>query len=149
MNGIHWDTSCVLAPYPPEVFSSQIASRAVAENQPLTSSTILEYEMTFALHAKEARGELGRGKASSVLDKFEDDIRRGRFTLAPLGKDIQIRAVEITRAILRKKHPSLLRTLDGLHLATALELQSTELLTADRRMATAARLLDLSVTEFP
>ena len=148
MNSPYWDTSCILALYVTEHLSRQIADRAAKEQQALTSSAILEYEMTFALHAKEAKGEIPPASANRVLTKFQSDVRKGRFLLAPLGQDIKTRAAEAARATLRNDPPVFLRTLDGIHIATALQLQSSELITADKRMADAARTLGISVHEF-
>jgi predicted nucleic acid-binding protein len=104
--------------------------------------------MTFALHAKEAKGEIAPDSASRALAKFQSDLRKGRFLLAPLGQDIKTRAAEVARVSLRNDPPLFLRTLDGIHIATALQLQSPELITADKRMAKAARALGLRVQEF-
>jgi len=59
----YWDTSSGLALYVPEAITAQTAALALAENKALTSSAILEYEMTFALTAKEARNEIAAGAA--------------------------------------------------------------------------------------
>lgn len=148
MNSPYWDTSCILALYVTEALSRQIAALASKEKQALTSSAILEYEMTFALHAKEAKGEVPPDSAARALAKFQSDLQKGRFLLAPLGQDIKIRAAEAACATLRNDPPLFLRTLDGIHIATALQLQSVELITADKRMAAAARVLGISVKEF-
>jgi len=148
VNTPYWDTSCILALYVREPLSRQIAASAAKEKQALTSSAILEYEMTFALAAKEARGEIARDSATRVLDKFQNDLRKGRFLLAPLGQDIKLRAAEIARTILKNATGKFLRTLDGIHIATALQLQSPELMTADRKMAEAAKTLGLQVKTF-
>ena len=147
-NSPYWDTSCILALYVTEPLSRQIAALASKEKQALTSSVILEYEMTFALHAKEAKGKIPPDSAIRVLAKFQSDLRKGRFLLAPLGQDIKIRAAESARTALRNDPPLFLRTLDGIHIATALQLQSSELMTADKRMANAARAIGFSVQEF-
>ena len=143
MKSIYWDTSCVLALYVPEAISAQAATLAGEENKALISSAILEYEMTFALCAKEARGEISPGAAATVLAKFQSDLQRGRFLLAPLGQDIKVRANRIAANILQSHPPAFLRTLEGIHIATALQLDAREILTADKRMADASRLLGL------
>jgi len=148
VNAPYWDTSCILALYVPETLSRQIAALASKEKQALTSSAILEHEMTFALHSKEAKSEIPPDSAARVLAKFQSDLRKGRFLLAPLGQDIKIRAAEAARATLRNNPPLFLRALDGIHIATALQLQSAELITTDKRMADAARVLDIRVHEF-
>ena len=134
----YWDTSCILALYVPEPLSAEAAALAANENRPLTSSVILEYEMIFALHAKEAKGEIPPQSAARVLAQFREDIRKGRFVLAPLGQDIRDAALEIAHAALHAAPPLFVGTFDGVHIATALQLQSSEIVTADKRMAEAA-----------
>jgi predicted nucleic acid-binding protein len=140
---VYWDTSCILALYLPEAISDQVAKLVSEENEILTSSAILEYEMTFALCAKEARGEVSTGTAPTLLAKFHSDLQRGRFLLAPLGQDVKNRARELAATALQSSPPAFLRTLDGIHLATALQLGSRALITADKRMADAAIMLGL------
>jgi predicted nucleic acid-binding protein len=133
----------VLALYVPEHISSQASEFATAEKGPIHSSAILEFEMTFAVHAKEARGEIPRGSSGRVLSRFQSDLQQGRFLLVPLGIDIKASAKEIADRILKTEPAVFLRTLDGVHIATALELGSPELITADKRMADAATLLGM------
>ena len=143
MKAPYWDTSCVLALYVPEKISHQAAEVASLEKGPIHSSSILEFEMTFAVHAKEARGEIPRGSSGIVLSKFLTDLQQGRFLLVPMGIDIKTRTREIAARTLQAKPPVFLRTLDGIHIATVLELGSPELITADRKMADVASLLGI------
>lgn len=141
----YWDTSCILALYVHELLSAQVVALAAEEAQALTSSAILEYEMVFALHAKEAKGEIPRGSARRVLSKFQSDLRKGRFLLVPLGRDVVGQASLVARECAHPGQPLFLRTLDGIHIATARTLQSSVLITADKRMAAAAAHIGLRV----
>ena len=143
MKAAYWDTSCVLALYAPEEISSQAAELATLEKGQIHSSSILEFEMTFAVHAKEARGEIPSGGSAKVLSQFQTDLQRGRFLLVPLGIDIKACTRDIAARTLQAEPPVFLRTLDGIHIATALELGSSELITADRKMADAATFLGI------
>ena len=143
MKAAYWDTSCVLALYAPEEISSQAAELASLEKGQIHSSAILEFEMTFAVHAKEARSEIPSGSSAKVLSQFQADLQRGRFLLVPLGIDIKACTRDIAARTLQAEPPVFLRTLDGIHIATALELGSSELITADRKMADAASRLGI------
>ena len=99
--------------------------------------------MTFAIQAKESRGEIPTGSSGRVLSQFLTDIQSGRFLLVPLGSDIKSSAKEIASKILLLAPPVFLRTLDGIHIATALKLGSPELITADKKMADSSTLLGL------
>ena len=143
MKAAYWDTSCVLALYAPEEISSQAAELASLEKGQIHSSAILEFEMTFAVHAKEARGEIPSGSSAKVLSQFQADLQRGRFLLVPLGIDIKACTMDIAARTIQAEAPVFLRTLDGIHIATALKLGSSELITADRKMADAATRLGI------
>ncbi len=143
MKAAYWDTSCVLALYAPEEISSQVVELATLEKGQIHSSSILEFEMNFAVHAKEARGEIPRGSSGRVLSQFQTDLQRGRFLLVPLGIDIKTGSKDIAARTIHAEPPVFLRTLDGIHVATALRLGSSELITADRKMADAATLLGI------
>ena len=138
MKAAYWDTSCVLALYAPEEISSQAAELASLEKGQIHSSAILEFEMTFAVHAKEARSEIPSGSSAKVLSQFQADLQRGRYLLVPLGIDIKSCTKDIAARTIQAEPLFFLRTLDGIHIATALKLGSSELITADRKMADAA-----------
>ena len=133
----------MLALYAPEEISSQAAKLASIEKGPIHSSAILEFEMTFAVQAKEVRGEIPRGSSGRVLSQFQTDIQQGRFLLVPLGIDIKACTKDIAARSVQAKPPVFLLTLDGIHIATALEMGSSELIAADRKMADAATLLGI------
>jgi hypothetical protein len=99
--------------------------------------------MTFAIHAKEARREIPRGSSKRHLSRFQTDLHRRRYLLVPLGIDIKARGNEIASRILQAEPPVFLRTLGGIHIATALKPGSPELVTADKKMADAANLLGI------
>ncbi len=71
MKAAYWDTSCVLALYAPEEISSQAAELVFLEKGQIHSSSILEFEMTFAVHAKEVRGEIPSGSSAKVVSQFQ------------------------------------------------------------------------------
>jgi predicted nucleic acid-binding protein len=79
----------------------------------------------------------------TVLSKFQSDLLRGRFLLAPLGQDIKVRTNQVAAAALQSHPPTFLRTLDGIHIATALQLDAREIITADKRLAEASTILGL------
>ena len=141
----YWDTSCVIALYTPEEISNAVEQLATAQKGPIHSSAILEFEMVFAIHAKESLGEIPPGSGAKVLAKFASHLAAGRFVLSPLGSDIKSCAQSLAATSLRSEEPTLLRTLDGIHIATAIQLRCSEIITADKRMAAAAAMSGLKV----
>lgn len=102
--------------------------------------------MTFAIHAKEARGEIPSGSSERVLSRFQTDLQRGRYLLVPSGIDIKASAKEIAARVLQTEPPVFLRMLDGIYIATAMELGSPKLITADKKMADPATLLGIKTS---
>jgi predicted nucleic acid-binding protein len=140
---ISWDTSCVLKLYTAESDSLAWQNQALVTDDDFVASALLETEMAYALAQKELRGEVKPGGAQALLRLFGRDVQAGRFALYPVGADIMLAAVDIAAKCYRAERPIPLRTLDGLHLATAKVLKCRALATVDQRMQAAAALLHL------
>lgn len=141
----YWDTSCVLKLYCRESGSRACMVRAGAMAEPIISSVLTVSEMAFAFHQKELRAEIEPGSAQILFEKFDRDVRRGRFTLLPFGKDVEALARRIAAMCYSSSPVVPLRTLDGLHLASAQLSACREILTTDSRMRSAALLVGLRV----
>lgn len=137
----YWDTSCVVKLYCRESDSDLFLEALANETEPLRSSSLLEAELFFALQQKWARGETGSRSPESLFEEFLEDVERGRILLYPLGGDV----IEDSRRVARicfNHQPSVpLRTLAGLHLATARLALCERVLSTDLRMKNAAALL--------
>lgn len=142
---IYWDTSCILKLYTAESDSSQWQKVAVGQDDELVSSALLETEMAYAFEQKEQRGDIKPGGAQALIRLFRRDMKEGRFVLYPVGRDVLSTAATIASSCYHARPPIPLRTLDGLHLATALLLKCRAIATADSRMKAAAALLKLPV----
>jgi predicted nucleic acid-binding protein len=145
VTSLYWDTSCILPLYIPEPDSAALAELAGSEDGPITSSQIFAFELLFAVNARLARRQISKEFAAKVQRKFMADVDVGRFLMIPLGKDLLPSAVEMAAKLAGKAHALEVRTLDGIHLATALLLGSEEIVTSDKRMRKAAEALGLSV----
>ena len=140
---IYWDTSCLLKLYAPEADSEAWIRLATSEQEPLCSSELARPELCFALRRKELRREIRPGTADLLYDAFVDDVGKGRIFVVPLGGDVLDAARDLARACYARKEPILLRTLDGLHLASALIARTSGIVTTDALMERAARFLRL------
>ena len=140
---IYWDTSCVLKLYASESDSDQWQKAALEQDDEFASSSLLETEMAYALAQKEKRGDFKPGGAQAVLRLFRRDLKDERFVLYPVGRDVLMLAAGFAESCYRARHPIPLRTLDGLHLATARLLKCRAMATADSRMKAAAAMLSL------
>lgn len=142
---IYWDTACVVKLYTLESDSAVYLELAGASVEPPVSSEILGVELPYALQQKELRGDLKPGGAERVRQQFEADVAAGRWLLVPVGSDVLARASQVAHRCYHHHPPVLLRTVDGLHLATALVLKVRELVTTDLRLRQAAPLFGLAV----
>ena len=141
---IYWDTSCVLKLYTPEDDSEIYLDKADKSSEPLFSSEVLNTELFYALSQKESRGDINPGWAERLYQKFRGDVEDGRLVLLSVGHDVLDQAVEIARRCYAQTPPIMLRSLDGIHLGSALADKCTEIVTTDRRMLQGADLLGLS-----
>jgi len=144
---IYWDTSCVLKLYAAESDSGLWQKLLLERGGVLVSSALLEAELGLALEHKEVRGELRKGGAAALREHVQRDVQAGRLRLIPVGADVLAEAVRIGVACLRARPPVLLRTLDGIHLATARLVRCAAVATADERMRSAARHLGLTLAD--
>lgn len=127
----YFDASAVLKRYVSEVGSDAVGP--LSRRNPLVSSALLVAEITSALHRR--RGEFRAAALEATWRRFSED--RGRWRLAAVSDAVLARAEELVRS-------SGLRTLDAIHLATAVfvaeELGSPlAFVTAELAQASAAR----------
>lgn len=136
----YWDTSCLLKLYVREAGSDMYLDILRQQPTPIYASVLAETEFAFAVARKEADGTLIPGAAANLVRSFRQNSSDGCVRLIPIQQAIRDSAAELARRFLIARTPAIpLRTLDGIHLATALSLQATRLLTTDRRLAAAAQ----------
>jgi len=135
----------VLKLYTPEKDSELYLNVADGSSEPFFSSEVLKAELFYAFSQKEIRGDIKQGWAELLHKKFCADVEKGRFVLLTVGRDVLVQSVEVARRCYVQRPPVMLRTLDGIHLGTALVAKCTEIVTTDRRMQQAAEILDIPV----
>lgn len=110
---------------------------------PLLVTPLLEFEFRQAarlqvwLHGQDKRKGYGPPEADLMLADWETDIAAGRIQIVPADADAVLRQAEH----LSRGHTAKLgnRTLDILHIATAVHLQVEQFLTFDARQRQLAR----------
>lgn len=124
---IYLDSSIVLA----QIFAEDRAPPRTLGQRALTSSRLLEYEVWNRVHA--------RGFSQSHGDITQRFL--GRVSLIDLSPEALVRSLY--------PFPLAVRTLDGLHLATAdflrISGEDVELASYDRRLIAAARALGIKI----
>ncbi|MBP6783196.1 MAG: hypothetical protein KA152_05370 [Verrucomicrobiales bacterium] len=104
---------------------------------------LLEAEIFCAFQQKAQRGETGGAAPGELFGKFLADVEPGRIVLFPLGGDVIEESLYVARLCFANQPPVPLRTLGGIHLATALLLSCERVLSTDDRMKAAAKVLGL------
>ena len=126
---IYLDTSVALA----QLLAEDVRPPAELWREPLVASRLVEYELWTRLHARGLAGS--HGDAARLL--------LGRVNLLELARPVLARAL--------KPFPTPVRTLDALHLASAMFLRErghdVALATYDARMREAAEAMGLAVFE--
>jgi uncharacterized protein len=146
-NAIYWDTSALLKLYASELDSGDYLRLLMHQPEDVAISFLHQVELYYAVCGKEARGEIGDGAAGRLFQLFEQHVSEGRYYSIPWGEDVVHEARQLLDASLHAEPPSLLRSLDGLHLGALRAAKLQAIVTADRRMRHAARLAAIDVID--
>ena len=141
----YWDTSALLKLYLPEDDSGYFLDSVVTSDQLLVSSAIAAVEMLCALYRKESVGELKRGGALAAHQRFLGDSREGRIVLVPYGEQVFTAAEEIVRLAFRRARPVMVRSLDAIHVASALTARARVMVATDTRLRQVAAMAKLKL----
>ena len=109
---------------------------------PLLLTSFGELELMNALHLRWYRRELTRSRAKQALALFQHDIVSGVYFLKPLAATVFERALRLSR---KQTFRLGTRTLDVLHVASALEFRAKTFYTFDRRQGGLAHACGLTV----
>jgi predicted nucleic acid-binding protein len=104
--------------------------------------TVVEFRCLLARRRRS--GDIDGRTEERIFSVFEDDIRGGYLTVHRLEDEHAIAAAELIHRL--RAHP--LRSLDALHLAIALSLDTARIATADRTMALAAQAVGIKAVRF-
>lgn len=141
--GDYWDTSCLLKLYCAEEDSPDFIALVEASPTPLTTSQLTRTEIFFAFQQKVLRGETQGRSADELFGLFESDAKAGRIRFVPWGEDVFEEARELARRCYAADPPVILRSLDGIHLASAILSACERIHSTDRRIRQAVRELHL------
>jgi predicted nucleic acid-binding protein len=138
---VYADTSFLVSLYTPDVHSASAARLMHSAQLPVLITPLGELEFLNALHLRIFRGELSATEIKSALALFREDTAAAVFSL----KSISASVFERAKSVARTQTPSLgTRTLDVLHVASALVLHSNVFYTFDRNQRHLAKLEGLT-----
>ena len=132
------DSSVLFSLYVPDSNTLSAVSKTRAAARPLLCSDFAEFEFVNALSLRLFRHELSLSEVEEVLALFRRDLESGTFRYARIPSV----AFQRARDIARQKTPKLgTRSLDILHVASALALAADQFLTFDDKQAKLASAL--------
>ena len=139
---IYADTSFLVSLYVPDSHSAE-AQRKLAARPPIWLTPLHRAEFVHAIYQHGFQRKMSAAEAQRVLADLEDDRAAGVWREADLPEMTWERSVGLAR-----KHGGRLgvRTLDTLHVASALELHSERFWTFDDRQAKLAVLEHLKIS---
>jgi predicted nucleic acid-binding protein len=133
---VYADTSFLVSLYSPDANSKRAAVRMARLRGVAALTPIGELELMNALELRVFRKEATAAEIKRAQSQLREHIQSGVFELEAVPPTIYERAKQISQ----KRTSSIgLRTLDILHVASALLLHAEEFWTFDKRQANAAR----------
>jgi predicted nucleic acid-binding protein len=134
------DTSFLVSLYTPDANSLEAASRIRRMALPVIITALGELEMVNALQLRLFRRELLGAQTRAAYAAFRDDVTAGIFAIKPMSQDVYAQARRLAERWTRTLGT---RTLDMIHVASAMALGADAFHTFDerqRRLAKAAKL---------
>lgn len=131
---VYWDTSALLKLYVGEPDSGFFLRLAENADEQIATSAIAAVEVLCSLIRKESSGALGRGGAHAIFSQFLTDSDAGRIVLVPYGPEVLVHAGRLARLAAGGPQPVLLRSLDAIHIATAMAAGAKTMVATDQRL---------------
>src|ERR1035438_1674697 len=138
----YWDTSTLAKLYVSEPDLAQFAAYLAATG-PVSTAEVARWEFFRVLARKEAEGVLPIGAAEAIFTRFLADIAVGKVVLVPMGSPVETIFQQLVLRLHRLKPPLVVRTLDGIHIATADFHGSDALVATDTHMRKCAAAIGL------
>jgi predicted nucleic acid-binding protein len=140
----YWDTSTLAKLYVAEPDSPQLSARW-SQTGTITTSTLARWEFFCVLARKEADGLISSGAAEIIFNEFLADVGAGAVILVPMQEAEEERFRNLVLRLYRSKPPLFTRTLDGIHIATAVLHSAIEFVSTDVNMRKCAAAIGLVV----
>lgn len=141
----YWDTSALLKLYVAEDDSAYFIGLIAKIDQAIVCSAVSAVEMLCALYRKERNRELKPGSAKAALKRFQADSMAGRLVTVPYGEDVIAAATKIVEAAYLGAQPVMLRSLDAIHVASAMVVGSRTMVVTDARLRDVAAMAKMRV----
>ena len=140
---VYVDTSIIVKLYIKEEYSQESSSWLKENNEAIPLTSFHELELKNAIHLKQFRSEITLDETRLIMSRFEEHEKSGIYYRPQLDwSAIFIHAIDLS-----KKHSASIgsRSLDILHVASALSINADRLLTLDDRQTKLGALAGLKI----
>jgi len=141
----YWDTSVLLKLFVEEHDSALFTALVEESGAVIRTSELSRLELLRALWSKRLEGAIRRGAEERLMHRFESEVEKRRIILVPVTADVRREFEAVVRVCYNRRPPIRVRTLDALHLASALAARAREISCTDARMRQAAEALQLNI----
>lgn len=141
----YWDTSVLLKLFVEEGDSGFFTALIEEAGEVIYTSELSRLELLRALWGKRLDGAIVPGAEKTLMHRFDREVEMRRIILLPVGADVGREFETVLRLCYTRKRPIRLRTLDALHLASALASRANEIVCTDARMREAAGALQMKI----
>ena len=140
---VYVDTSVIVKLYIKEEYSQESSNWLKENNEAIPLTSFHELELINAIHLKQFRAEITSDETRLILSRFEEHEKSGIYYRPQLDWS----AIFINAIDLSKKHSASIgsRSLDILHVASALSINADRFLTLDDRQTRLAALTGLKM----
>ncbi|MDP9290930.1 MAG: type II toxin-antitoxin system VapC family toxin, partial [Verrucomicrobiota bacterium] len=139
----YWDTSALAKLYVVEADAAAFVGVALA-NPAILTSAITRFEMRCLLSRKCALEGAPVEIATATLGDFERDVARGRISVVAVDQHLNSPMEKLLKLCGGRSPSIALRTMDAIHLSTALSSGADTIVTTDTRMRTAGKAVGLA-----
>jgi hypothetical protein len=142
---MYWDSSALLKLYVDEPDGAPFVDLFYERKQTVFTSALAFVEILCALQRKGQEGAITKNACAALFDRFRREVSEGLVELLPLDSDVLEYLPFALARLSAARPPVCLRSLDAIHLSTALTSRQPILVAADRRLRAAARLMGVEV----
>ena len=139
---IYADTSFLVSLYSPDIYSASAAATVARLRTTVFLTPLSELELSNALELRVFREEATAAEIRQAQSRLQEHIATGFFSPQAMPATVYERARQISR---RRSAALGLRTLDILHVASAILLKANRFLTFDQRQERLAKAEGLRV----
>jgi len=130
----YWDTSVLLKLFVKEDDSEFFSGLIEEAGEVIHTSELSRLELLRGLWGKRLDGLIVPGAEKNLLRRFEAEVEMKRIILVPVSNDVRRELEAVLKVCYNRGRPIRVRTLDALHLASALASRAREIICTDARM---------------